>query len=151
MTELECAVCERPLPDNHVTLCPEKPELLEGMPIGMYHCNYCGEMQLAGTPHLPTCDVCLMERNPALEDYIARGRWRAHITNDNSDSQSYVMVPAPADQIYVCAACGKTSPTIAPTEGSDAGWDESCAIHCVLCYTEKNEDGRWVAVVGGSE
>lgn len=32
--------------------CPEKPELLAGQPIGMYHCPYCGEMQLAGVPHL---------------------------------------------------------------------------------------------------
>jgi hypothetical protein len=33
--------------------CPGKPEALAGMPIGMYHCEFCGEMQLAGTPHLP--------------------------------------------------------------------------------------------------
>jgi hypothetical protein len=23
------------------------------MPIGMYHCEFCGEMQIAGVPHLP--------------------------------------------------------------------------------------------------
>ena len=33
--------------------CPGKPEDLKGMPIGMYHCEFCGEMQLAGTSHLP--------------------------------------------------------------------------------------------------
>ena len=33
--------------------CPGKPEDLKGQPIGMYHCAYCGEMQLAGTLHLP--------------------------------------------------------------------------------------------------
>jgi len=33
--------------------CPGKPEELKGQPIGMYHCGFCGEMQLAGVPHLP--------------------------------------------------------------------------------------------------
>lgn len=33
--------------------CPGKPEALAGMPIGMYHCEFCDEMQLAGSPHLP--------------------------------------------------------------------------------------------------
>lgn len=33
--------------------CPGKPEELKGQPIGMYHCEYCGEMQLAGVSHLP--------------------------------------------------------------------------------------------------
>lgn len=33
--------------------CPEKPELLLGQPLGMYHCPYCGDMQMAGCEHLP--------------------------------------------------------------------------------------------------
>lgn len=33
--------------------CPEDPEKLRGQPIGMYHCPFCGDMQLAGMPHLP--------------------------------------------------------------------------------------------------
>lgn len=32
--------------------CPGKPEDLKGQPIGMYHCEYCGEMQIAGLTHL---------------------------------------------------------------------------------------------------
>ena len=32
--------------------CLGKPEDLKGAPIGMYHCEFCGEMQLAGVPHL---------------------------------------------------------------------------------------------------
>ena len=32
--------------------CPGKPEDLKCMPIGMYHCEFCGEMQLAGSTHL---------------------------------------------------------------------------------------------------
>lgn len=36
--------------------CPEQPERLLGQPIGMYHCPYCGAMQMAGMPHLPTED-----------------------------------------------------------------------------------------------
>ena len=41
-------------PNNKNTWpCHGKPEELAGQPIGMYHCEFCGEMQLAGTPHLP--------------------------------------------------------------------------------------------------
>ena len=32
--------------------CPERPEELLGQPIGMYHCPYCGEMQVGGVTHL---------------------------------------------------------------------------------------------------
>lgn len=32
--------------------CPGKPEARAGMPIGMYHCEFCGEMQIAGSTHL---------------------------------------------------------------------------------------------------
>lgn len=31
---------------------PIEPLLLAGAPMGQYHCNYCGGMQLAGTPHM---------------------------------------------------------------------------------------------------
>lgn len=33
--------------------CKEHPEMLYGQPIGMYHCPVCGEMQMAGSFHLP--------------------------------------------------------------------------------------------------
>ncbi len=33
--------------------CPGDPKALLGQPIGMYHCEYCGEMQIAGMDHLP--------------------------------------------------------------------------------------------------
>ena len=33
--------------------CPEDPTELAGQPIGMYHCPYCGEMQIAGMEHVP--------------------------------------------------------------------------------------------------
>ena len=39
--------------DKFTWPCPGDPEALKGMPIGMYHCEFCGEMQLAGVPHLP--------------------------------------------------------------------------------------------------
>jgi hypothetical protein len=37
----------------HTWPCPGKPEELKGQPIGQYHCEYCGEMQIAGMEHLP--------------------------------------------------------------------------------------------------
>ncbi len=32
--------------------CPEDPKALVGQPIGMYHCPWCGCMQLAGLAHI---------------------------------------------------------------------------------------------------
>ena len=31
--------------------CPGRPDLLKKMPIGMYHCGWCGAMVIAGLPH----------------------------------------------------------------------------------------------------
>jgi len=33
--------------------CPREPEHMIGVPIGMYHCEVCGIMVLAGCPHPP--------------------------------------------------------------------------------------------------
>lgn len=44
------------------SLCSEKPELLIGQPIGMYHCPDCGEMVLAGMPHPKVCVACYQEQ-----------------------------------------------------------------------------------------
>ncbi len=57
--------------------------------------------------------------------------------------------PAPEGQVYVCGACGKTSTT---RYGLDAknGWDESCMLNAVLCYTTK-VDGKWQAAPTGSK
>lgn len=30
---------------------PWEPQQLVGVPLGMYHCGYCGEMVVAGVPH----------------------------------------------------------------------------------------------------
>lgn len=31
---------------------PWEPQQLVGVPLGQYHCGYCGGMQVAGTPHI---------------------------------------------------------------------------------------------------
>jgi hypothetical protein len=36
--------------------CKGQPLLLAGKPIGQYHCESCGEMQLAGMAHMPPDD-----------------------------------------------------------------------------------------------
>ncbi len=42
--------------------CKEKPELLLGKPIGMYHCPECGNMVIAGIVHGPIiCNYCTRE------------------------------------------------------------------------------------------
>jgi hypothetical protein len=33
--------------------CPREPEHLQGVPLGMFHCEVCGMMVLAGLPHPP--------------------------------------------------------------------------------------------------
>jgi hypothetical protein len=70
---------------------------------------------------------------------------------------------APAGQVWVCGACGKTSRTRfgfvddGTTRGSDylpdgsrvaaAGWDEACVMNAVLCAERGACDGGWKAVV----
>ncbi len=39
--------------DKNKWPCPGDPKKLLGQPIGMYHCEYCGEMQIASMEHLP--------------------------------------------------------------------------------------------------
>ena len=31
--------------------CPFEPEHMKGVPLGMFHCNVCGQMVVAGIPH----------------------------------------------------------------------------------------------------
>lgn len=38
---------------NQDFVCKGHPELLHGKPLGMFHCDKCGEMQMAGAFHLP--------------------------------------------------------------------------------------------------
>ena len=37
--------------------CPYEPQQHIGQPIGMYHCPVCGEMVVAGFPHVQTFDM----------------------------------------------------------------------------------------------
>lgn len=34
-------------------LCPFDPTIYKDSPMGMFHCPWCGEMQMAGMAHLP--------------------------------------------------------------------------------------------------
>lgn len=62
--------------------CPEDPIALMGKPIGMYHCPYCGCMQIAGLSHICDSDDCLLEdcdcqppgrsRSPNLQAWIEK-------------------------------------------------------------------------------
>ncbi len=36
---------------------PWKPQQLVGVPMGQYHCDYCGGMQIAGVPHIDWTDM----------------------------------------------------------------------------------------------
>jgi hypothetical protein len=65
--------------------------------------------------------------------------------DQDPDTSNDLFTPAPEGQVWVCAACGKTSPTKAPTRDSTPGWDEACMMGAVLCYAEK-KGAQWVAV-----
>ncbi len=70
--------------------------------------------------------------------------------------------PAPAGQIWVCGACGKTSRTQygflsdGTSRGADSfpdgarvaspGWDESCMLNAVLCHGRGAGETQWRAV-----
>jgi hypothetical protein len=47
--------------------CAEKPELLRGAPLGMYHCPECGAMVLAGVPHGDLCRRCHDRKHPGFD------------------------------------------------------------------------------------
>lgn len=42
--------------DGQVCPWPWEPQQLTGAPIGQYHCSYCGEMVIAGLPHVDYSD-----------------------------------------------------------------------------------------------
>lgn len=50
-----CGRCYDTVDELFDSGCNEKPELLVGVPLGMYHCPDCGAMVLAGIPHPPIC------------------------------------------------------------------------------------------------
>ena len=58
---LMCGRCYDEVEELVSSGCSEKPELLVGQPLGMYHCPDCGAMVLAGIPHPPVCKKCLEE------------------------------------------------------------------------------------------
>ena len=55
--------------------CDEHPEMLIGAPCGQYHCPACGEMQMAGMPHLPKEPVWMpvagLERGTIESPFVA--------------------------------------------------------------------------------
>ena len=62
MAKTQDRICGRCYTENVETFpapCIEKPEELNGMPIGMYHCPDCGAMVIAGLPHPSICKKCI--------------------------------------------------------------------------------------------
>ncbi len=59
----ECIECHR------LKSCTHDPMTMLGKPIGMYHCPECGEMVIAGVPHMSKClDCCLEGLEKELEE-----------------------------------------------------------------------------------
>lgn len=62
-----CGRCYDEVDELFVANCAEKPELLKGAPIGMYHCPDCGAVVLAGIPHPALCKRCNDRQHPFLD------------------------------------------------------------------------------------
>jgi hypothetical protein len=50
--------------------CEEKPELLLGQPLGMYHDGDCGAMVIAGMPHPELCERCTLRQHPGFDEPV---------------------------------------------------------------------------------
>lgn len=59
-----CGRCYDEVPELFDSGCMERPEALLGVPIGQYHCPYCGAMLLAGLPHPKVCLRCRDREHP---------------------------------------------------------------------------------------
>lgn len=62
---------------------------------------------------------------------------------------------APDSQVWVCAACGKTSRSrygfdVNGDRVASGGWDESCMMNAVLCHAPRGLDG-WKPIVSDEE
>lgn len=70
MPKKEIEVCGRCYEEVDVVYpanCKEKPELLKGVPMGMYHCSDCGAMLIAGIEHFDLCKQCLDRKHPRFD------------------------------------------------------------------------------------
>lgn len=65
---LMCGRCYEKVDELLPANCMEKPELLAGAPLGMYHCPDCGAMVLAGIPHPPLCKMCIDRVHPGFDN-----------------------------------------------------------------------------------
>lgn len=62
-----CGRCYDEVSELYPANCAEKPEKLQGAPIGMYHCPDCGAMVLAGLPHPTLCKRCIERIHPEFD------------------------------------------------------------------------------------
>lgn len=84
-------------------------------------------------------------------------RSAAEVKRDEDRDKMYLRegtTPAQSGQVWVCGACGKTSTTRYGVDAdgnsvASGGWDESCLLNAVLCYSEREIGGAWRAVPRG--
>lgn len=86
------------MPDNEIEgllafdLCPFEPQWMIGVPLGMFHCDCCGEMVVAGCEH-PRMS-CLREYRPFFSYPIEVIQWQPGdiVTRDGSDEQEIISI-----------------------------------------------------------
>ena len=66
-TQKICGRCYENVAELFPPNCQERPELLLGQPLGMYHCPDCGAMVIAGVLHPALCKRCLDRTHPAFD------------------------------------------------------------------------------------
>lgn len=72
---LICGRCYEEVSELYLPECKEKPEELEGMPLGQYHCPDCGAMVMAGVIHPSVCVRCKDLVHPGFDkDYSEKDR-----------------------------------------------------------------------------
>jgi hypothetical protein len=68
--ELEEGVCGRCYDEGVLVLpaeCAYRPEIMENVAIGQYHCPDCGAMVMAGVKHPKVCATCRDKKHPGFD------------------------------------------------------------------------------------
>lgn len=119
------------------------------------YCPVCGTMTGRHGDHCQNADYIQRLHEIPGDDQIARlialeashRKLLKHVNTLGKAMDKFDDRYAPDGQVWVCAACGKTSPRDRfGDRHSSQGWDVSCTLTSVLCYEERDEDDKWVTV-----
>ena len=118
--------------------CPGKPEDLKGQPIGMYHCEFCGEMQLAGVSHIPPQFPSDWEEPfPKIEEPDEDDEIDEPI--EESGMVSYHRSPVMMETLEAVGPPHTRPPLTPPSSFPTASTCPSCAAYSSVTFTQEEE------------